>query len=101
MHNMVNGCYANYIPWIKKVGEDEIMNKIDLLGSDEGLKIEIEDSDGKIVKFYVNKTGLEYVLGIVYDNGKEENLIFHSAREICQELSKLLRGKKVLDVISY
>lgn len=98
---MTNKCYTNYIPWTKRVSEKEIMDKINLLGSDEGLKIEIEDSDGKRVKFYVNKTGLEYVLGIVYSNGKEENLIFPSAHEICKELNKLLRGKKVLDIISY
>ncbi|MCX8188920.1 MAG: hypothetical protein N3F64_04355 [Nitrososphaeria archaeon] len=101
MHNMTNECYMNYIPWKKKLNKKEIINHINLLKSDEGLRIEIEELDGKRVKIYANKTGVEYVLGIVYDNGKEENIIFTSTNEICQKLNNLLEGKKIIDIISY
>ncbi len=98
---MSNECYTNYIPWKKRENEKELMKLINQLRSDEGLRIEIEDLDGNRAKFFANKTGLEYVLTIVYDKGKEENLIFSSTHEMQQKLSKLLEGKKIIDVISY
>lgn len=98
---MANECYTNYIPWKKKKNEKEIIKLINQLRSDEGLRIEIEDLDGNRAKFFVNKTGLEYVLTIVYNKGKEENLIFSSTHEMWQKLSELIGGKKIIDIISY
>lgn len=98
---MSNECYSDYVPWKKRINANEIINYITSLGNDEGLRIKIEGLDGKKVKIYVNKTGLEYVLGIVYDDGKEENLIFSNVYEMYQSLCKLIDGKKVLDIISY
>lgn len=98
---MPNKCYDNYMPLKKSINVNEIMNYVALLGNDEGLKIEVEDLEEKRLKIYVNKTGLEYVISIIYDNNKEENFIFSNINEICENLFKLIEKKKVLEAILY
>ncbi|MGB9724767.1 MAG: hypothetical protein ACPLW4_00190 [Nitrososphaeria archaeon] len=98
---MSKKCYDNYMPLKKSVNINEIMDYVVLLGNDEGLKIEVEDLGGKKFKIYVNKTGLEYVISIVYDNNKEENFIFSNVNEICENLFKLIEKKRVLEAILY
>lgn len=98
---MTNKCYSSYVPWKRRINVNEISDRVASLGNDEGLKIEMEEIEGRKFKVYVNKTGLEYVLGIVYDDNKDENLIFSSLSEMQQSLLKLIEGKRILEVILY
>jgi len=98
---MTNKCYSSYVPWKRGINVNEISDRVASLGNDEGLKIEMEEIEGRKLKVYVNKTGLEYVLGIVYDDNKDENLIFSSLSEMQQSLLKLIEGKRILEVILY
>jgi len=98
---MTNKCYDDYIPFKKSINVNEIIDHVVSLGNDEGLKIEVEDSGGKNIKIYVNKTGLEYVITIVSGNKKEENLISLNVHEIYQNLFKLIEKKRIIEAILY
>jgi len=63
-------CYEDYVPWERKIEEKNLEKKIVSMGSDEGIRIKAELVNGKKVKIFVNKTGLEHVINITYENNE-------------------------------
>ncbi len=92
-------CYIYYIPWERELPENELEKKVLTLGPDEGIRISAELNDGRMVKIFVNKTGLEYVITLTYDNGKEHISSFKSGIEAYNALFKQI--KRIRNIILY
>jgi hypothetical protein len=94
-----NKCYENYIPWERKIKENDLEKKVLSIGPDEGIRILAELTDGNMAKIFVNKTGLEYVITIKCDNGKEHIFNYKEGAEAYKALSKQV--KKIREILLY
>ncbi|MGD0329926.1 MAG: hypothetical protein ABSB40_05690 [Nitrososphaeria archaeon] len=92
-------CYINYIPWERELPENDLKKKVLTLGPDEGIRISAELCDGRTVKIFVNKTGLEHVITLIYDNGKERISSFKGGIEAYNALFKQI--KNIRNIILY
>jgi hypothetical protein len=92
-------CYIHYIPWERELSENDLKKKVLTLGPDEGIRISAELSDGRTVKIFVNKTGLEHVITMTYDNGKEHISSFKGGTEAYNALCKQI--KRIRNIILY
>ena len=97
--NRDDKCYKYYIPWERKLKESDLEKKVLSIGPDEGIRILAELSDGKTATIFVNKTGLEHVITITSDNGKEHISNYKEGTEAYKVLSKQIKGIK--EIILY
>lgn len=86
-------CYGDYIPWERKIEWNDLEKKIISMGPDEGVRVKAELVNGEEVKIFVNKTGLEHVTTIVYDNDKERISAYknglHAYRALIDQIKEI------------